>query len=108
MKVMHSPCETWVWGLAGPAQRGLKRLRKEVKLLQELNRVLENELTLNPFRGEQKHGDLEGVWGWHVRWPGSIFCIAYTINPEECFIRILLIGPHEGFYDELKRCISRR
>ena len=75
---------------------------KEKALLEKIASVIEQEIAIDPYRGDEKCGEQKGVWGKRVNFTGISYRIAYTINEEKCLVRILMVGPREGFYKELK------
>lgn len=103
---MHST-QQWDWGLSSAAKRALKSYSKEKKLVAEFENAI-NNICANPYAGSPKHADLQGLWGWHIRWAGATYCIAYSLNEAEHFVRIIMVGAHERFYDDLKIYIKSR
>ncbi|MEQ1638623.1 MAG: type II toxin-antitoxin system RelE/ParE family toxin [Methylococcales bacterium] len=54
-----------------------------------------------PTIGEEKRGDLKGVWVYKFDCVNQLYLLAY-----ECSDNVLLLlglGPHEKFYRDLKR-----
>ncbi len=55
----------------------------------------------NPLRGQEKKGDLSGVFVYKFDCVNQQFLLAYQWAED---LRVLLaMGPHENFYRELKR-----
>ena len=55
-----------------------------------------------PEAGETKVGDLVGVQVYKFRM-GSLLCLlAYRVLDENT-LKLLMVGPHENFYRDLKR-----
>ena len=78
--------------------RSTKKLHpKEKKLLDEAIR----ELLLNPTLGEEKKGDLAGIYLYKYKIQSRLWLLAYSIEPEQ-FIILRLVGAHENFYRTLK------
>ena len=64
------------------------------------------EVAKNPFIGEEKRGDLVGVFVHKFKLNSQETLLAYKLqpdkqNPAECVL--LAVGPHENFYAQLKR-----
>ena len=55
----------------------------------------------DPNLGEEKKGDLAGVFVYKFDCAGQLFLLAYQWDETK---RVLLtLGPHENFYRDLKR-----
>lgn len=80
-------------------QRTVKKLHPQQKtVLDEAVR----KVATNPGIGETKLGDLAGVQVYKFRIDGRLTLLAYrVINPET--LKLLMVGPHENFYRDLKR-----
>ena len=79
--------------------RQLKKLHKNQKT--SLDKAM-SLLVENPNLGDAKTADLEGIFVLkfmvnHERW-----LLAYRQISAEC-LKLLLVGPHENFYRELKK-----
>ncbi len=60
-----------------------------------------SDITQNPFLGEAKKGDLNGVYVYKFECVKQQFLLAYEFDPKT---RILLtLGVHENFYRDLKK-----
>ncbi len=79
--------------------RQLKKLHRNQK--SSLDRALQ-QLMENPHLGEAKGADLEGIFIWKFMMHRIEWLIAYRLISEES-LKLLLIGPHENFYRDLKR-----
>lgn len=55
----------------------------------------------NPEIGEQKKGDLQGVYVCKCKITKQLYLIAYQFNNDE--LTLLMVGPHENFYRDLKK-----
>jgi mRNA interferase RelE/StbE len=55
----------------------------------------------DPSGGEQKKGDLAGVWVYKFRLQDKQFLLAYEFDKETLFL--LALGVHENFYRNLKK-----
>lgn len=83
-------------------ERTVKKLRKPQKAaLDEAVRTIASR----PEAGETKVGDLAGVRVYKFRM-GSLLCLlAYRVLDENT-LKLLMVGPHENFYRDLKRLDS--
>ena len=80
-------------------ERVAKKLHKQQKLaLDEAVRTIAGQ----PDIGEIKVGDLSGVQVYKFRM-GNLLCLhAYRVLDENT-LKLLVVGPHENFYRDLKR-----
>ncbi len=75
-----------------------KKLHKQQK--EKVNNAI-LQIVKNPEVGEEKRGDLSGVFVYKFDIDHQEMLLAYVWNPEE---RLLLaLGVHENFYRDLKR-----
>lgn len=84
--------------------RQMPAFKKVYKKLPRSHRLVVNEAVLtlvnNPKVGEEKKGDLVGVYVYKFKMNHQQFLLAYEWNPT---LRILLaLGVHENFYRDLK------
>jgi len=56
----------------------------------------------DPLLGEPKKGDLEGFYIYKYKMKAQLWLLAYTVESEEV-ITLRLVGPHENFYQALKK-----
>lgn len=82
--------------------RTVKKLHQQQKtVLDEAVRTIANQ----PEVGETKLGDLAGVQVFKFRM-GNLQCLlAYRLLDENT-LKLLMVGPHENFYRDLKRSES--
>lgn len=80
-------------------ERTVKKLHQQQKAaLDEAVRIIASQ----PETGETKVGDLAGVQVYKFR-IGSLLCLlAYRVLDEKT-LKLLMVGPHENFYRDLKR-----
>ena len=80
-------------------ERAVKKLHKQQKAaLDEAVRTIVGQ----PEAGETKVGDLAGVQVYKFRM-GTLLCLlAYRVLDENT-LKLLMVGPHENFYRDLKR-----
>ena len=80
-------------------ERAVKKLHKLQKAaLDEAVRAI----TSQPDAGETKVGDLAGVQVYKFRMGNLLCLLAYRILDENT-LKLLMVGPHENFYRDLKR-----
>lgn len=70
--------------------------------IRELDNAIQKILK-NPEGGEQKKGDLLDVYVYKCRITKQLFLIAYQF--DEATLTLLMAGPHENFYRDLKNHI---
>lgn len=79
--------------------RAVKKLHLQQKAaLDEVVRFVASQ----PEAGETKVGDLAGVQVYKFRMGGMLRLLAYRVLDENT-LKLLMIGPHENFYRDLKR-----
>ena len=88
------------------AEQYLKKI-KEKGLILAYREAL-TEISKDPFNaGEQKTGDLAGIYCYDVTYSKTNYEVAYQIFEEDGkFVVIVLAGTRENFYQELKRYIN--
>ncbi|KOR33063.1 RelE/StbE family addiction module toxin [Achromatium sp. WMS3] len=80
-------------------QRTVKKLRPLQKAT--LDKIVKH-IAISPKLGELKIGDLSEVYVYKFRMDNQLYLLAYRILDEE-HIKLLMLGPHENFYRNLKR-----
>jgi mRNA interferase RelE/StbE len=81
----------------------VKKLRKQEKeiLDQEVQRIAQD-----PSIGEEKKGDLTGVFVHKFKIETAQYLLAYRkIDPD---LELVMIGPHENYYRDLKQYLKNR
>jgi mRNA interferase RelE/StbE len=81
----------------------VKKLRKQEKeiLDQEVQRIAQN-----PSIGEEKKGALTGVFVHKFKLETTQYLLAYrNIDPD---LELVMIGPHENYYRDLKQYLKNR
>lgn len=79
--------------------RSVKKLHANQK--RSLDKAIK-EIVKNPKIGEPKIGDLEGVRVYKFHLSDQKWLLAYEVI-SKTKIRLLIFGPHENFYRDLKR-----
>lgn len=89
-----------------PAAEKYFRKIKEKGLSKAFRRALE-EISIDPYIGEAKVGDLSGVFCKDVFYNKTNYEIAYNIYEKDGnIVVVILAGTRENFYKELKRHIK--
>ena len=87
------------------AEKYFKKL-KEKKLKDAYQNAI-RKIRQDPYIGQKKQSDLNGIYGYDVSYMGINYEIAYSICEENRqLIVVLLAGTRENFYEELKRYIK--
>lgn len=86
-----------------PAKRYFKKLVEKPLKTAYLDAI--TAIRLDPSIGEQKTGDLTGVYGYDISYRGNNYEIAYRVEENDAgeLIVVILAGSRENFYEELKR-----
>ena len=80
-------------------ERAVTRLQQPQKAL--LDEAV-GTIATRPEIGEMKVGDLAGVRVYKFRMGNLLCLLAYRVL-DEGTLKLLMIGPHENFYRDLKR-----
>ena len=80
-------------------ERAVKRLHPNQK--KSLDQAVRT-ISTNPEVGTAKIGDLQGIYIYKFKSVDQQWLLAYRIISRE-EIKLLLSGPHENFYRDLKR-----
>jgi mRNA-degrading endonuclease RelE of RelBE toxin-antitoxin system len=80
-------------------RRSVKKLHANQK--KALDKAI-NQIVKNPEIGDPKVGDLEGVRVYKFTINNLKWLLAYELISKKKIV-LLLLGPHENFYRELKR-----
>ncbi len=85
-----------------PAERYFRKNRE--KGLQEAFRTGLEVISADPYKGEQKKGDLAGVYCYEFFHNRINFEVAYRIYEEKgALVVVIMAGTRENFYEQLKR-----
>lgn len=89
-----------------PAKRYFKKLVEKPLKKAYLDSI--TAIRLDPSIGEQKTGDLTGVYGYDVSYQGTNYEIAYRLEENEAgeLVVVILAGSRENFYEELNRYLK--
>lgn len=88
-----------------------KSFEKKVKKFSEKEKqVLDEEIRQiiqNPSAGSEKKGDLRGVFVHKFNLQTQLYLLAYRFVNEES-LELIMIGPHENYYRDLKTYLKNR
>lgn len=85
--------------VAPSCARRIKRLHPNQKRsLDKVIKTISDDSTV----GEEKIGDLEGIFIYKFRMGNERWLLAYRLVSAGA-IKLILVGPHENFYRELKK-----
>jgi mRNA-degrading endonuclease RelE of RelBE toxin-antitoxin system len=80
-------------------ERTVKKLHVNQK--KSLNKAVK-AIASNPEVGDPKLGDLEGIFVYKFKLVDKQWLLAYRVLSSKK-MKLLLLGPHENFYRELKK-----
>ena len=82
-------------------ERKVKKFTKpeKKKLDGEIRKIVDN-----PSIGSEKKGDLRGVFVHKFKIQTSQYLLAYRFSGEN--LELIMIGPHENYYRDLKSYLS--
>ena len=75
--------------------------REKKKLDEEIQKILNN-----PSIGSEKKGDLRGVFVHNFKIQTNQYLLAYRFFGEN--LELLMIGPHENYYRDIKSYLRTR
>ena len=75
--------------------------REKGKLDEQVRRIMDN-----PVIGSEKKGDLRGVYVHKIKIQTVQYLIAYRFVGED--LELVMIGPHENYYRDLKSYLKTR
>lgn len=82
------------------------RKLKNGQLKKTFTNVIYDTIVNDPYVGIEKHGDLKSYYAYGFKYDRVDYRIAYTINDNDEIVIVVLAGPHEKFYEELKRIVK--
>ena len=80
-------------------ERAIKKLHANQK--KSLDKAIKS-IAAKPELGDAKVGDLEGIFVYKFKLVDKQWLLAYRLVSSKK-VTLLLIGPHENFYRELKK-----
>ena len=79
-------------------EKKVKKLNGKEK--QEIDNEI-RDIIQNPSVGSEKKGDLRGIFVHKFNLQNQLYLLAYRIIKEES-IELIMLGPHENYYRDLK------
>lgn len=81
----------------------IKKFSKQEKgiLDEEIKKIMGN-----PFVGEEKRGDLRGIYIHKFKIKTIQYLLSYRMINDG--LELIMIGPHENYYRDLKSYLKRR
>lgn len=74
----------------------------EKKILDQVIRNITDNLSI----GEEKKGDLRGIFVYKFKIKTAEYLLAYRIVGED--LELIMIGPHENYYRDLKKYLKNQ
>jgi mRNA-degrading endonuclease RelE of RelBE toxin-antitoxin system len=93
----------WAVCLTRSADKAQRKLDKPLRII--IRDALLRLCSDPEHLGERLSQPLSSVYSHHVKYQGKELRIAYQLNPDTETIFVLLIGPHENFYRNLKNLL---
>lgn len=88
-----------------PAARFIKKLKD--KKLKALYQDAVNSICEDYTIGQEKTGDLSGIYGYDIYYNKTNYELAYTIERiGDEIIVVIMAGTRENFYEQLKRYLK--
>ena len=84
-------------------EKKVKKMSKDEKAA--LDREVRN-IAENPNVGEEKKGDLKGVFVHKFKLKTNLYLLAYRKAGTD--LELVMIGSHENYYRDLKSCLKSR
>lgn len=88
---------------SGIFKRKIKKFSNKEKIIldQEVKKIIEN-----PSIGVEKKGDLKGIFVHKFKLKMTQYLLAYRTSEEN--LELVLVGPHENYYRDLKTYIKSK
>ena len=77
------------------------RIKEKETLDNEIKNIIQN-----PWFGSEKKGDLRGIFVHKFKIQKTLYLLAYRLMGED--IELIMIGPHENYYRDLKLNLKQR
>jgi mRNA-degrading endonuclease RelE of RelBE toxin-antitoxin system len=88
-----------------PAAKFIKKLKD--KNLKDLYKKAIDEICEDYTAGEEKTGDLTGIYGYDIYYNKTNYELAYTVERvDEEVVVVIMAGTRENFYDQMKRYLK--
>jgi len=82
-------------------EKKTKRMHKRKKEI--LDQEIRN-IANNPSIGDEKRGDLKGIFVHKFKIKTAEYLLAYRMVGGD--LELVMIGPHENYYRDLKQCLK--
>ena len=88
--------------------RQTRRFARAYKKLTNVTLIADTDAAVaavaqDPAVGERKKGDLAQLWVHKFRSSGQLYLLGYTCDDAVRLVYLEALGPHENFYQDLKR-----
>ncbi|MBW2370368.1 MAG: type II toxin-antitoxin system RelE/ParE family toxin [Deltaproteobacteria bacterium] len=84
-------------------ERKVKKFSKQEKKLLDKQVI---KITENPSIGAEKKGDLRGVYVYKFKIKTIQYLLSYRFIGDD--LELIMIGPHENYYRDLKNYLKAR
>jgi mRNA interferase RelE/StbE len=84
-------------------EQKVKKFSKQDKMLLD-KKIL--SIAKNPSVGEEKKGDLRGVYIYKFKIKRIQYLLSYRFMGDD--LELIMIGPHENYYRNLKNYLKKR
>ena len=84
-------------------EKKTKRMHKREKVI--LDREIRS-IANNPSMGDEKKGDLKGIFVHKFKIKTAEYLLAYRMVGED--LELIMIGPHENYYRDLTKYLKNR
>jgi len=84
-------------------EKRIRRMHKQEKGV--LDREIRN-ISEDPSIGEEKRGDLRGIFVHKFRIKEAEYLLAYRMVGED--LELMMMGPHENYYRDLTKYLKNR
>ena len=84
-------------------EKKVKKFKKQDKRIldDQIQRILDN-----PAIGQEKKGDLRGVFIYKIKIQNINYLLSYRLVGDA--LELIMIGPHENYYRDLKTYLKSR
>ena len=81
----------------------VKRFSRQEKIILDKH---VRQIAENPRVGSEKKGDLRGVYVYKFKIKSTQYLLSYRIIGDD--LELIMIGPHENYYRDLKNYLKAR
>ena len=83
-----------------------KKVRRFSKLEKKILDAQIRKIVKGPMLGEEKRGDLRGVFVLKFKIQATQYLLSYRVIGET--LELIMIGPHENYYRDLSSYLKKR